>query len=82
MSEHSDRLRLTFLPPRATEPVVCLMAKRFDVTFSIRRADIQPNAGWMDLSLDGEQAEIERAIAWLEEQGVQVSPVGGDVMAG
>lgn len=82
MPEHSDRLRLTFYPPRATEPVVCRMAKQFDVEFSIRRADIQPQAGWMDLSLEGEQAEIERAIAWLEEQGVRVTPAGGDVMAG
>ena len=82
MNEHSDRLRLTFYPPRATEPVVCQMAKKFDVSFSIRRADIQPQAGWMDLSLEGDQAELEKAIAWLEEQGVRVTPAGGDVMAG
>ena len=78
----SDRLRLTFFPPGITDPVVCRMAKQFDVEFSIRRADVQPNAGWMDLELSGDQAEIERAIAWLEAQGVQVSPAGGDVMAG
>ena len=58
------------------------MAREFRVDFSIRRADVQPNAGWMDLELSGEEAEIERAIAWLEAQGVRVSPVGGDVLAG
>ncbi|BCM88276.1 hypothetical protein IAD21_00103 [Abditibacteriota bacterium] len=78
----NDRLRLTFTPSEVTKPVVCHMARQFQVEFSIRRADVQPNAGWMDLELSGEEAEIERAIAWLEEQGVRVSPVGGDVMAG
>lgn len=78
----NDRLRLTFSPSEVTKPVVCQMARQFQVDFSIRRADVQPNAGWMDLELSGEEAEIERAIAWLEEQGVRVSPVGGDVMAG
>ncbi len=82
MPEHSDRLRLTFFPPIATDPIVCRMAKQFDVEFSIRRADIQPNAGWMDLELSGDQDDIEAAIEWLTEQGVKVSPAGGDVMAG
>ena len=29
----------------------------------------------MSIELDGEHAEIERAIAWLEEIGVKVEPV-------
>lgn len=77
-----DRLRLTFEPEIALEPWVCRMAKEFDVTFSIRRADIQPTAGWLDLSLEGEQSEIDRAVAWLRENGVRVTPAGGDVVAG
>ena len=77
-----DRLRLTFEKDKVAEPVVCQMAKRFDVTFSIRRANVEPDAGWMDLELQGDDAEIERAIEWLETTGVQVSPAGGDVMVG
>lgn len=77
-----DRLRLTFEPEKVADPVVCQMAKRFDVTFSIRRANIEPDAGWMDLELQGDNAEIERAIEWLETCGVRVTPAGGDVMAG
>ena len=78
----NDRLRLTFTPSEMTKPVVCHMAREFKVDFSIRRANIEPQAGWMDLELSGEEAEIERAIAWLEEHGVRVSPAGGDVLAG
>jgi ABC-type methionine transport system ATPase subunit len=77
-----DRLRLTFSPEGVPEPVVCTMAKKFDVVFSIRRANVEATNGWMDLELQGEDPEIERAIKWLEEQGVQVSPVGGDVIEG
>ncbi len=78
----NDRLRLTFSPSEMTKPVVCHMAREFEVEFSIRRANIEPNAGWMDLELSGEEAEIERAIEWLESHGVRVSPAGGDVLAG
>jgi ABC-type methionine transport system ATPase subunit len=79
----TEKLRLTFLPPRSVEPVVCRMAKKFEIEFSIRRANIGPDSGWMDLSIEGEEAEIERAIHWLEnDQNVQVGPAGGDVVEG
>ncbi|RYG67054.1 FeS-binding protein [bacterium] len=77
-----DRLRLTFETDKVTEPVVCLMAQKFQVVFSVRRANIEDNAGWMDISLEADDAELAKAISWLEEQGVHVSPAGGDVMEG
>ena len=78
----NDRLRLTFPPSEVTHPIVSRMAKQFEVEFSIRRANVEQSAGWMDLELSGEEPEIERAIEWLEAQGVRVSPAGGDVLAG
>ena len=79
----TEKLRLSFVPPRSTEPVVCRMAKKFDIEFSIRKANIGPDSGWMDLSIEGEEAEINRAIEWLEkDQNVRVSPAGGDVVEG
>jgi len=77
-----DRLRLTFEKDKIAEPAVCQMAKRFDVIFSIRRANVEADAGWMDLELQGEDSEIDRAIEWLENLGVRVTPAGGDVMVG
>jgi ABC-type methionine transport system ATPase subunit len=77
-----DRLRLTFEKDKVADPVVCQMAKRFDLVFSIRRANVEPDAGWMDLELQGEESEVESAITWLESVGVRVTPAGGDVMAG
>jgi L-aspartate semialdehyde sulfurtransferase ferredoxin len=62
--------------------VLCQVAKQFDVSFSIRRANVTHEAGWMDLQLDGSDAEIERVIAFLEERGVRVDPIEGDIIAG
>jgi hypothetical protein len=36
----------------------------------------------MDLQLDGTEEEINRAIGFLEERGVRVDPVEGDIIAG
>ena len=77
-----DRFRLTFPRDRITDPVVCEVAKKFDVTFSIRRANVEADSGWMDLQLDGSEEEIERAIDYLQERGVRVDPVEGDIIAG
>ena len=77
-----DRLRLTFNADRVTQPVVCQMAKKFDVVFSIRRANVEAQSGWLDLSLEGNEQEIERAIDWLVSEGVRVDPIEGDIIAG
>jgi ABC-type methionine transport system ATPase subunit len=77
-----DRLHLTFPHDRVFDPVVCEVAKKFDVTFSIRRANVTHDAGWMILQLEGADEEIERVIAYLQERGVRVDPIEGDIVAG
>ena len=77
-----DRLHLTFPRDTIAEPVMCQVAKQFDVTFSIRRANVEAEAGWMDLQLEGEELEIERAIDYIQSQNVRVDPIEGDIIAG
>jgi len=77
-----DRFRLTFPKERIAEPTMCLVARQFDVTFSIRRAEVRADSGWMDLELKGSDEEIERVIQYLQENGVRVDPVEGDIIAG
>ncbi|MDQ3812548.1 MAG: NIL domain-containing protein [Armatimonadota bacterium] len=77
-----DRLRITFPRELIPEPVMCQVAKKFDVIYSIRRANVEPDTGWMDLQLEGSDAEIERVIDYLEERGVRVDPIEGDIVAG
>ena len=38
--------------------------------------------GWVVLELEGDVAEIERGIQWVQEQGVRVDPVPGDIVEG
>ena len=75
-------LRLTFPEDQATQPVIYHIVKDFDVVPCIRRASIENHFGWMILSLTGEQAQIDAAIAYLTSIGVEVANPEGDFVAG
>ncbi len=77
-----DKLHLTFPRETIPEPVMCEVARKFDVVFSIRRANVEAGSGWMDLQLEGSDDEIEQVIAYLQNRGVRVDPIEGDIVAG
>jgi ABC-type methionine transport system ATPase subunit len=77
-----DRLHLTFPREAITEPVMCNVARQFEVVYSIRRANVEDGTGWMDLQIEGSDDEIERVISYLQEQGLRVDPIEGDIIAG
>ncbi len=58
-----------------TTPVIHELTKAFDVITNVRQASVTDEIGIVSLELEGERAEIKRAIAWLEELGVKVEPV-------
>ena len=70
-----SRLWLMFQPKLVTQPVVFELGKKFAVVTNIRQASLNEEIGLVSIEMDGERAEIERAIAWLEELGVKVEPV-------
>ena len=69
------RLWLMFQPRLVTQPVVYELGKKFNVVTNIRQASVNEEIGLVSTEIDGERAEVERAIAWLEEIGVKVEPV-------
>jgi len=77
-----QRMKFTFEQGLIKEPLIWRLAKDFDVVTNIRRADVTEDRGWVVLELDGEFEEIERGVAWLQEQGVRVDPVPGDIVEG
>ena len=77
-----DRFHLTFPRERISDPILCEVAKQFEVTFSIRRANVEAEAGWIDLQMEGSEQEIERVVHHLQERGVRVDPIEGDIVAG
>ena len=77
-----QRVKFTFPTELIKEPVIWRLGKDFAVVTNIRRADVSEDRGWVILELEGESEEIQRGIRWVQEQGVRVDSVPGDVMEG
>ncbi len=75
----SMKLKLIYPEDKIKEPLLSKMCKTFDVDINIRKANVQENIGWLELEMKGSDEEIERAINWLVEHGVEVSPLEGQV---
>lgn len=63
------------------EPVLFRMAKQFDVMPNIRRARVTDTVGEIVLELEGSPEGLEQGVRYLEEQGVLVEPLEGDVVS-
>lgn len=75
-----ERVYLTFPEKLVKEPILCLMAKKFDILFNIRGSTVTKEIGLAALEVDSEREEIDRAIRWLKETGVLVEPIGKNVI--
>ena len=71
----TQRLWLMYPSRHVTRPVICELARKFDVVFNIRQASVNDEIGLVSLELQGERELIKAAIAWLEEQGIKVEPL-------
>ncbi len=76
---NSMKLKLIYPEEKIKEPILSRMCKTFDVDINIRKANVQENIGWLELELMGDEEEIEKAIDWLVKQGIEVSPLEGQV---
>jgi len=47
---------------------------------NIRRANVEEHAGWIQCELEGDPAAVDKAVRWLEQEGVGVELLGGDVL--
>jgi ABC-type methionine transport system ATPase subunit len=72
------RVKLTFPQELIKEPVIFMMAKKFNVMPNIRRAKVTESVGEVVLELQGEEKELEQGIAYLKERGVKIEPVDGE----
>lgn len=71
----TTRLWLMYPAKLITRPVVYELGKMFPVITNIRQASVTPEVGIVCLELEGERAEIQSAIRWLEDLGIKVEPV-------
>ena len=70
------RVKLVFPEALIREPIVARLVRLHDITPNIRRANIEEDIGWMVLDLDGEPANVDAAVAWLHDTGVEVDLLG------
>jgi ABC-type methionine transport system ATPase subunit len=66
------RARLVFPGELVREPIIARLARRFEVEPNIRRASVEEDSGWIACELSGTPAQVEAALSWLSEQGVEV----------
>jgi ABC-type methionine transport system ATPase subunit len=75
MAQETQRFWLTFNSDTNRKPLICEMARKFDIVFNIRNASVTPSIGIIALELEGDRAVLKEAVVWFESQGVQVEPV-------
>jgi ferredoxin len=78
--EYSKIIVLHFSPETSRLPMMYNLAKRFDLTFNILKARINPKEeGHMVLELSGTEADYKKGISYLQEHGVSVQEVAQSI---
>lgn len=77
-----QRLWLMYPPKLIKKPFIYDVGHKFKVVTNVRQATVTDEIGIACLELNGTRAEIDRAIVWLEKNGVKVEPVEIGVIAG
>jgi ABC-type methionine transport system ATPase subunit len=67
-----QRVKLTFPDHLIRQPIVGRMVQEFGVMPNIRRANVEEHVGWMICEIAGDEHEVDSAVAWLINLGVQV----------
>lgn len=76
----SLRLFVSFPEELVDRPLVYEIIEKFDVVPNIRRANVEGNSGWLILEVNGEQGQLDAAMAYLEGLGCTVNRMEGDVL--
>lgn len=72
---------LQFPKESLNEPVVCYLAKNFNLTFAILKANIFPRKeGLMVLELSGTKANFKKGVKYLEKSGVKVQSADEEIV--
>jgi len=77
---YSKVLSLRFPAGVVNEPIVCNLAKQFDLTFNILKATIYPRReGLVVMELRGHRKNFQKGIRYLKSLGMKVESVGQDI---
>ena len=77
MSRTRRLVHCSLTPELARRPVLHGLAHASGAVVNVHRANVDVEAGvaWFLLELEGPEAEVDRAEAWLRQQGVTVEQI-------
>ncbi len=75
MAATKRQLYCTFPKEQIGEPILYVLGQKFRVVPNIRGATINDQMGIVFLELEGDEPEIEKAVAYLRERKVRVDTV-------
>jgi ABC-type methionine transport system ATPase subunit len=78
MGIEKRKIYCTFPKEMVKEPLLYNLGKNFNVIPNIRGASITDEVGLVYLELEGEIAEIEKALDYLRSRKVRLDEVAGD----
>ncbi|RLB91540.1 MAG: (Fe-S)-binding protein [Deltaproteobacteria bacterium] len=77
---YSRMLVLRFPKTEVEKPIVCYLARDFDLTFNILKATILPRKeGVMVMELSGTRKNFTLGVEYLKKHNIQVQAVGQDI---
>lgn len=65
-------VRLTFRGDARNDPIIYRLGQDYKVVTNIRRADVGNDTGWVELDIDGESDEVDRALEYCRSRGIVV----------
>jgi len=77
----SKRIVLHFPRRQVEQPIICRLARDFNLEFNILKASVTPKEeGLLVLELSGEQKDYDRGIQYLTETGVRIQSLSQNVI--
>ncbi len=80
MAEVKKLIELDYPTELVTEPVLSKMIKKYDIVVNIRRASITKGFGYVQMEIEGEETEVQKALGDLSKQGIDVNPIVKDIV--
>ncbi|MBU0730509.1 MAG: 4Fe-4S binding protein [Proteobacteria bacterium] len=71
---------LRFTKENADRPIICQLVKKYDIEFNILKAAVLvQQEGLMVLELSGSKANVNKGLAYLKKQGVDVQRIAASI---
>lgn len=80
MAQIKKLIELDYPNNLVTAPVLSNVIKKYEITVNIRRASITKGFGYVQMEIEGEEKEVERALKDISSQGIDVNPIVKDIV--